>query len=83
MALKDTEPVTLAGAITAAGTATINVLALLWHWDGTVVAAVNICIGAWVGAVSLVVRARVTPNVNVALTNDDVTALQGPPPDGA
>ncbi|MCJ7725399.1 MAG: hypothetical protein MUP76_03310 [Acidimicrobiia bacterium] len=82
MALRDTEPVTLAGAVTAAGTATVNVLALVLGWDGTIVAALNICIAAWVGAISLVVRDRVTPNVDVALTYKQVDQLNAHPPDG-
>lgn len=94
MALQETEPVTLAGAVTAAGTATVNVLALVLGWDGTVVAGINIAIGAWVGAIALVVRGKVTPNTNVALTNvqahdlealspTDLNALRSLPPGGA
>lgn len=93
MGLQDTEPVTLAGAVTAAGTATVNVLALVLGWDGTVVAGINIAIGAWVGAIALVVRGKVTPNTNVALTSaqahdlqalspTDLDALRNLPPDG-
>jgi fatty acid desaturase len=69
------EPVTLAGAITAAITATINLLALVFGWDGTIVAGLNLAIGAWVVVVSFIVREKVTPSRNVALTVADEAAL--------
>lgn len=69
------QPVTLAGAVTAAITATVNLLALIFGWDGTIVAGLNLVIGAWIVVISFVVRARVTPSKNVALTTADADTL--------
>jgi fatty acid desaturase len=69
------QPVTLAGAVTAAITATVNLLALIFGWDGTIVAGLNLVIGAWIVVISFVVKAKVTPSRNVALTKADEAAL--------
>jgi uncharacterized membrane protein len=69
------QPVTLAGAVTAAITATVNLLALIFGWDGTIVAGLNLVIGAWIVVISFVVRARVTPSRDVALTNAQADEL--------
>jgi uncharacterized membrane protein len=69
------QPVTLAGAVTAAITATVNLLALIFGWDGTIVAGLNLVLGAWIVVISFVVRAKVTPSRNVALTVADEAAL--------
>jgi uncharacterized membrane protein len=69
------QPVTLAGAVTAAITATVNLLALIFGWDGTIVAGLNLVIGAWIVVISFVVRAKVTPSRNVALTNAQADEL--------
>lgn len=78
------EPVTTASAITTALVATVNVLALILDWDTTLVAGLNLAIGAWVIAVAFVVRGRVTPNDNVALTTAESKELTdagfAPPP---
>jgi fatty acid desaturase len=58
LTLADKEPVSLAAAVDAALIATVNVLALIFGWDGTVVAALNICIGAWVVAFSVLFTRR-------------------------
>jgi hypothetical protein len=80
--LLSTEPVTVASAVTAALVATVNVLGLLLDWSAELIAALNLMLGAWVIAVAVVVRARVTPDANVALTHEQVAALEAARPAG-
>jgi len=55
------EPVSMYAAITAAVTATVNLLGLLFSWSGDLIASLNLCLIAWVGVGAYVVRGRVTP----------------------
>lgn len=55
------EPVSVSTAITAALVATVNLLGLLLEWSAETIASLNLAVGAWVVAVAVVVRRRVTP----------------------
>lgn len=70
-----TEPVSITAAITAALTSTIAILLFLGV-DPDLVGAITLAVTGWVGVVAAVVRSRVTPNQNVALTTTDVEALK-------
>lgn len=59
--LPATKPVGVAGAITTALVSTVNVVALVADLSTEVTAGLNLAIGAWVVAASLVVHRRVTP----------------------
>lgn len=59
LTLRESEPVTLPGLLTAAATATVNLLALIFTWSGTVVAAVNISLAAWIAVLAFIVRSKV------------------------
>jgi membrane associated rhomboid family serine protease len=53
LTIQEREPVTAAAAVDAALIATVNVLAVIFGWDGTIVAGLNLAIGAWVVAFSV------------------------------
>lgn len=71
-----TEPVSSAAAITVAVQATIAIL-LVAGVDPQLVAAIQGAVVGWVVVVAVIVRSRVTPIAQVALTVDDVEALTG------
>lgn len=72
------EPVTIVGAISSALTASISILLFL-KVDPMLVGAVNTAIIGWLGVAVVIVRAKVTPTKNVALTKQDVAVLQSAP----
>jgi len=71
------EPVTSGGVLNAAILATVNVLALVLDWEASIVAAVNLAVGAWVVAIAFFVRSKVTPLVNPTLTQAQIDRAQG------
>lgn len=65
------------GAITSALTATISIL-LFVGVDPMLVGAINAALIAWVGVAVAIVRSKVTPTSKVALTTEELAALQKP-----
>ena len=55
------EPIALPSLVTAAVTATVNVIAIVGDWSGEVTAAVNIAAAAWVAALAGWQRMKVSP----------------------
>ena len=55
------EPVTFTSLLTAAVIATLNVMAIIFDWDDTILAAMNIAAAGWIAVVGYYVRSRVTP----------------------
>ena len=72
----DHEPVALIAVITTAIVATVNFLGIAFNWSADVVAGLNLVIGGWVAVAGYFVRAKVTPNKDVALTKNDVTLIE-------
>jgi len=72
------EPARLVALLTAAAAATVNLLGLLFDWSGDVIAGVNLAIAAWILVGGEIVRSKVTPNGNVALTVKQLDALTPP-----
>jgi fatty acid desaturase len=58
LSVTDREPVTVSAAVNAALIATVNLLALVFGWDATLVAALNLALGAWVVAFSALFTRR-------------------------
>lgn len=77
----NTEPSRIIATITAAITATVGIITLTEVWSAEVGGAVTAAIGAWVLAAGEILRSRVTPNTNVALTTDEADALAARPPE--
>ena len=73
----NTEPVSITAAITAAIQATLAIL-LFVDVDPELVGALQVALIAWVGVIAVIVRSRVTPNENVALTVDEAKVLTAP-----
>ena len=69
------EPVTVTAAITAAITSTLALLAFAGV-PAEVIGALGVASTAWVTLGGVIVRSKVTPTVDVALTNDEVAALR-------
>ena len=69
------EPVTVTAAITAAITSTLALLAFAGV-PAEVIGALGVASTAWVTLGAVIVRSKVTPTVDVALTNDEVAALR-------
>ena len=76
------EPSRLVALVTAASAATINLFGLLFNWSGEVIAGINLPIAAWILVAGEIVRSKVTPNGNVALTVKELRALTPPEGDG-
>jgi hypothetical protein len=71
-----TEPVSLTAAVTAAVNSTLGILAILFDWSAEVSGGLLAASGAWIVVFFLLyTRAQVTPNVSVALTNDEVDLI--------
>lgn len=68
------EPVAIGGVITTAVTSTLAIL-LYAGVDSQLVAAITLAASGWIAAVVAIVRSKVTPTADVALTKDDVAAL--------
>ena len=58
-------PVTLPAALTAAATATINVLAMVLHWSTELVGGLNLAASAWIIVGSFWIRTKVAPEANI------------------
>lgn len=71
----NTEPSRLLALITAAVTATVGLLALLFSWPEEVVAGLVIVLGAWIAVLGEIVRSKVTPTDQVKLTVAEHQAL--------
>jgi subtilase family serine protease len=52
------QPINVSTAINTALIATVNLLALVFSWDATLVAALNLTLGAWVIAFSAIYTGR-------------------------
>lgn len=55
------EPVSVQAAVTAALITTVTLLAVIFSWSEPLVAALNLCVVAWVTIGALLVRSRVVP----------------------
>lgn len=71
-----TEPTRLAALVNTALAATIGVLVLTGVLDDEVAGGLILALGAWVAVVGELVRARVTPTSEVALTVDEANAFE-------
>ena len=72
----DQEPVAIIAAVTTALVATLNLLGIIFDWSAEVIAGLNLVVGGWVAVAGYFVRAKVTPNKDVALTHDDVILIE-------
>jgi hypothetical protein len=68
------EPVAIGGLINSAAVSTIAIL-LYFKVDPQLVGAISVALSGWIAAISAVVRTKVTPSKNVALTNTQVTDI--------
>lgn len=72
-----TEPVTLTAALTAAVNSTLGILAILFEWSSEISNGLLLASGAWITVLFLLLaRPQVTPNVNVALTQQENALIQ-------
>jgi hypothetical protein len=68
------EPVAIGGLINSAAVSTIAIL-LYFKVDPQLVGAISVALSGWIAAISAVVRTKVTPSKNVALTHTQVTDI--------
>lgn len=69
------EPARFFSLVSAALTATLSAIGLVAEIDPKVLGAVGFALAAWVAVTGEVIRSRVTPTQDVALTKDEAAAL--------